>query len=867
MHDDLKRMARKAAMLTKKGQIEQAAPIIFQIENVIIHHSGSHTHKNLSQALDPVIRFYFTEKIESQHPNELALFLQRLPEYIRIYCDAFENILNTLPQNESEILLYVLVCSHLGNFYDAIELYDNAESDYKKAINTLTKHKKTDSELMAVVLCNLGHTYFMQGKENEAEKTWDKAYEIQKNAGREYSSVTLQILNYLSECVSDNKINAYIKKAVRIRNKIFPSGSPGHSESILAMAEMFRAQKKYSRAATYYKRALRLQQNESSFHSKKIFFTLYLLASLYVQMANHRAAHRYFINAQKEETAWINRMLFILSDRDRSKFLEETYKYLYLYVTFIKTFMTSNTGAVAAAYNIYLSRKGLLLESQKGFHEAIMMKAPPGIKAIMKKLDRTRSRLASAYHLSHLKIQETKDKYLNLERERQVLEDELRCSFAPYDLEKKIIQANTDDIYHHLPDGSALIEFAKIETYDYTKERFGNIHYYAFVMSKGRPCQALLEDLGKSENIDVYINKLRKSLMSFKGNIDQNYAEEESKSIKVLANRLYNIIFSPILKYIENINRLFICPDSELNLIPFEVLVDNKGKYLIQEFTFNYLMSGRDLLKPTLNKSEVPNHQCGKIVLMGNPDFALKLKRPKRKDFYTRDYNIYLSSLPNTREEILKISELFGHDETLIYLGKDACEKKLRSIKSPLILHLATHGFFLPDNRNNGKKKPANHRNIDDSRKKIIINMDNPLLCSGIALSGFNMAINSNGLNDGVMTAEEVLNLNLLGTQLVTLSACETGLGKIGLGEGVYGLRSAFARAGASAMVMSLWKVPDRETKDLMINFYMNMVKSGMNKSQALRNAALNQMNEMKKRYGHTHPRFWGGFIFFGVVN
>jgi CHAT domain-containing protein len=146
------------------------------------------------------------------------------------------------------------------------------------------------------------------------------------------------------------------------------------------------------------------------------------------------------------------------------------------------------------------------------------------------------------------------------------------------------------------------------------------------------------------------------------------------------------------------------------------------------------------------------------------------------------------------------------------------------------------------------------------------VNIDNPLLRSGIVLAGANHAFNTKDMekSDGIVTAEKILSLKLMGTDMVVLSACETGLGDVRIGEGVYGLRRVFTQAGTRSMVMSMWSVPDRETKELMIDFYKNILQGEMNHCQALRCATLNQMRIVKKRYGHRNPFYWGAFVFMG---
>jgi CHAT domain-containing protein len=147
---------------------------------------------------------------------------------------------------------------------------------------------------------------------------------------------------------------------------------------------------------------------------------------------------------------------------------------------------------------------------------------------------------------------------------------------------------------------------------------------------------------------------------------------------------------------------------------------------------------------------------------------------------------------------------------------------------------------------------------------KKMLTIENPLIRSGLALVGANNALKlEKEESQGLFTAEKSIGLQLIGTELVVLSACDTGVGEVQNGEGVYGLRRAFVQAGTKSLVMSMWKVPDTETKELMVLFYKN-IKSGMNRCQALRQAALHQKKIVKKRYGKDKPSYWGAFLFLG---
>jgi CHAT domain-containing protein len=211
--------------------------------------------------------------------------------------------------------------------------------------------------------------------------------------------------------------------------------------------------------------------------------------------------------------------------------------------------------------------------------------------------------------------------------------------------------------------------------------------------------------------------------------------------------------------------------------------------------------------------------------------------------------------LPYSREEARSVGKTLTKKAKLnvdSYYGGDALEEVLKGMsRPPRVLHLATHGFFCQD--------------LDFTEKRM---SENPLLRSGLAFSGANRVIDESQkidsqTEDGILTAFEASGLNLVGTDLVTLSACETGVGEVKNGEGVYGLRRAFQCAGARTIVMSLWKVPDEETCKLMDDFYENWL-SGQTKKEALRQAALKILSNRRAKSKSTHPLFWGGFVLLG---
>jgi CHAT domain-containing protein len=208
------------------------------------------------------------------------------------------------------------------------------------------------------------------------------------------------------------------------------------------------------------------------------------------------------------------------------------------------------------------------------------------------------------------------------------------------------------------------------------------------------------------------------------------------------------------------------------------------------------------------------------------------------------------ADLPGTQKEVEQIAAVLKKSAPVeIYLGDKAREEIIKKSTDAGILHIATHGFFISEQANEFEKYTRKEDNFSD-----------PMLRSGIVLAGvedFQRTGTSEADDDGILTAMEVCNLQLENTELVVMSACETGLGEIRYGEGVYGLQRAFRIAGARAMIMSLWKVDDQATQEMMVLFYNNWLKFG-DKRKAFEEA----QKEIRKKY--KYPFYWGAFVLLG---
>jgi CHAT domain-containing protein len=288
--------------------------------------------------------------------------------------------------------------------------------------------------------------------------------------------------------------------------------------------------------------------------------------------------------------------------------------------------------------------------------------------------------------------------------------------------------------------------------------------------------------------------------------------------------------------------RLLISPDGALNLVPFEAFVDEDGHYSVERYAIDYLTSGRDLLRMQISRASRSDPLVLADPLFGEParpvhgdaKFILAANRAPRRSVTTGAdlSSVYFAPLAGTAQEARAIKALFP--DATVLTQQQANKSAIERVAAPNMLHIATHGFFLDD------------RTRDTT--------DNPLLRSGLALAGANLNKDSDA--DGILTAMEASGLNLWGTKLVTLSACDTGIGEIKNGEGVYGLRRAFLLAGAETLVMSLWPVSDYVTREMMTAYYSGL-KGGQGRGDALRQAQLG----MIKRQNRRHPFYWASFI------
>lgn len=505
------------------------------------------------------------------------------------------------------------------------------------------------------------------------------------------------------------------------------------------------------------------------------------------------------------------------------------------------------------ALTVLLRRKGRSLDALADAVGAARKRATPEIKSKLDRLQRQRgllSRLVMRGRAEHEEAAAFLGRVAALEDAVRALESEL-VALSPT-LRAATLAVTVDGVRARIPKDARLVELTLFEPRDpkrgdHARSYFAQDrpkapkpHYAAYIVGPEGLVAAV--DLGPADAIERRVQRLRAA-----------FASPTVSGADARARALAKKLLLPIEPHIANVKHLLLSPDGALNLVPFGALPTPDGKYLLERHRITYLTSGRDLLRVSLGQAPASG-----AVVVAAPTFGSALvadgeAKPAAEDALEplldfsrgarglRSFSLesmQWAPLPGTAEEAVALRGLITDARVLV--GDEATESALKAVRAPRLLHVATHGFFLPR-----QELPPG---VPETSP------ENPLLRSGLVLAGANRR--ESGDEDGVLTALEATSLDLLGTELVVLSACETGLGDVLAGDGVYGLRRALVIAGAESQVMTLWRVDDAASRTLMEGFYKRL-GAGEGRSDALRGAQL----EMLQTPARAHPFYWAAFI------
>jgi CHAT domain-containing protein/Tfp pilus assembly protein PilF len=434
-----------------------------------------------------------------------------------------------------------------------------------------------------------------------------------------------------------------------------------------------------------------------------------------------------------------------------------------------------------------------------------------------------------------------------------------------------------DRVKNQLSEDAVLVEIAKVRVWNFQSRGpdspWQAPRYVAWVIPAKGAVQVI--DLGEADKIEAAIKAFRELIASAGTTIFQEgEADAEAKArqqLQIIAQQ----VLSPLEAWLGKTNRWFISADAALWLVPWAALPLKDGSYAIEKHTISYLVSGRDLAAAGYQDAK------GTSVVMADPDFDLdpaqartETERLLSKGLYvhrgtSRRSGATISTrwprLFGTADEAKAIAPKIAaylKSEPRVYTREQALESVFKASKTPRVVVLSTHAYFLEDQH---PEQEDQQDWIEWDPRRPTRAIENPLLRCGLVLAGANKRdqLKEDALDDGILTGLEIVGTDLRGTELVILSACDTGVGKVQNGEGVAGLRQAFQLAGAKSVVSTLWKIPDDETVKLMTAFWENLA-AGQNKAEALRNAQLALIKRHRAKEKAAHPYFWAAFTLTG---
>jgi CHAT domain-containing protein len=514
-----------------------------------------------------------------------------------------------------------------------------------------------------------------------------------------------------------------------------------------------------------------------------------------------------------------------------------------------------STAFVKNNYDLQLVFKSLSLADTKNMLNAVRNSNDTSIKRKFTEWQTYKSILTKQYALPADKRRTDLDQ---LEKKAEETEKELNRRSSVFRDQQAALQVTTAEVKKYLDEDEAAIEFVKFSLYT-NKKWTDSVVYGAYILRKNEQ-EVRFVVLCFEDQLRQVFDSAGKSATTMVNSFYRGL--DLGKNVNTsLGPKLYQLVWKPIEPYLKGITKIAYSPAGKLYSIAFQALPADSGKVLMDKYRLQQYTSTRQIaFRDGSNKSIIPEG----ITLFGNPDFSadsISLSKQKKNPAVvnkllkpdTRGNAGLWTSLPGTAEEVKKISNLFSQYQvtakTLTQLNASEENLKAQHEKSSQVLHIATHGFFLPM----ADKKEA----VDINRQNNYSLAQDPLMRSGLILSGGNYAWSGKtpieGVEDGIVTAYEISQLDLSNTELVVLSACETALGDVKGSEGVFGLQRAFKMAGVKKMIVSLWQVPDKETAELMTTFYTYWMKG-----KTINDAFAQAQADMRKKYS---PFYWAAFV------
>jgi CHAT domain-containing protein len=707
----------------------------------------------------------------------------------------------------------------IGRYTDAIALMNqalgaSALAPKKKKI--LFQGEGFDNRKFQI---NLAFIQQISGDYPAAEasfRTIEGAFKEKEKNTAEYAGVLNQVGILYVQMGKMDKVEAILKASMEIYKKRYTENNIYTAKVMNDLGNFYRINARYADAEAQLTKALSIREALLGTNHPQYIRSLEDVAILYWKSGKSDKAYASYKQVMDKSLDFINRYFPPMSEAEKANYWEITAPRFQRFYNFALETSAANPKVAADFLNYNLATKALLLSSTNRIKEAIKASNDKQLVENYEKWQANKEALVKLYAYSKAKLKAQNLDLDQMERETN-------------DLEKKISERSSlflagfysqpvtiKEVSQVLDDGEAVVDIVRVKNFqqDFTAD----VSYVAMVLKKGMAAPKLVV-LDKGTQLEG------RSMEFYKRAATNRIPDDIS----------YGIFWSKIDPELSGVKTVYFSPDGAYNKININTLKGPDG-FLINKYNVVLLGNSKDIVRLKSRKGQLKATQA---YLVGFPDYA----------------NDKITPLPGTKKEVEAISKLLstsGYKVTQ-HLAQHATEENIKEASGQGLVHIATHGFFAPE-------KEVRDGSVFGIHAENATN--NPLLRSGLIMASVlesnpELHTDMSNTENGVLTAYEAMNLNLTGTSLVVLSACETGLGEVKSGEGVYGLQRAFLVAGAETLIMSLWKVDDEATQLLMTNFYTNWLKPG-NKQAAFKEAQLQLMTKFPE------PYYWGAFVMVG---
>jgi CHAT domain-containing protein len=777
--------------------------------------------------------------------------------------------------------------NNLAGLYRAQGQYAEAEPLYRRCLQIREARLGKYHPAVAQSLNNLAALYLDQGRYARAEPLLQRSLQINKaRLGEDHPAVAYSLIN-LAALYQDEaeyaRAEPLLRRSLEICEARLGKDHPDVALCLNNLGKLYRDQGRYARAEPLLQRSLQISEARLGTDHPDVALCLNNLAGLYGCQGRWGQAVQAFDQARRGQRRHLHRVLPALSPREQLTFLHTQVAASLNGALSLALRRRTDPGLGEQSAAWLLNSKAL---AQQALAEPLRLAragARPRLTALHGRLLDVRQRLARLTLATPRPGQER--------QRRQQLDDlAQRERQLTRELGRKSGQQLADRgwvelaaVRQALPPEAVLIDLARFPVIDLQAQgrgrRWQADRYAAWVIPPMGRGEVRLIDLGEAAPIEAAVQTVRRLLaVTPKALAGQNEAAAEQQLRRAL-DGLARRLLRPLAEHVGKSKHWVVSPDAALWLVPWSALPLADGAYAVEKHRISYVVSGRDLVRP-------PEPVPGKgALVLADPDFDLQPTRASKeaktpllaRGLLPGRQLPRFARLPGTAKEARVIAPLlarYAGQKPAVGTDKEAREEAFKALSRPKVVVLSTHGYFLEDQdqalapalaglESRGLKMTASLDLPRPKGEKVQI-LENPLLRCGLALAGANQRDRApEGAEDGILTGLEIVGCDLRGTDLVVLSACETGLGKVNVGEGVAGLRQAFQLAGAQSVVATLWQIPDRETTTLMTAFFTHLA-ARKGKAEALRLAQLDMIKRRRARNQAAHPFYWAAFTLTG---